>query len=68
MRHQNDDPVTLTVTLDPHTIAALDAWIARSKEPTLSRDEAVRHVLAAALGHDTPSTTIPGLVTGRDIV
>ena len=61
-------PVTLTVTLSAHVAEALDAWIARSTEPTLTRDEAAGHVLAGARGPDTPGPLIPGLVTGRDIV
>lgn len=61
-------PTILTVTLDAHCAKALDAWIARSIDPSMDRNEAAGHVLSAALGHGTPSTTIPGLVTGRDIV
>ena len=66
--HDDQDALSLTVTFDAQLVGALDAWIARSKEPTLTREEAVGHVLRAALGHDTPSTIIPGIVTGRDIV
>jgi hypothetical protein len=61
------EPATIAVTLTPATAAALDAWIARAKDsPT--RGEAIAQLLAGALGSHTPSTTIPGLVTGRDIV
>lgn len=59
---------SLHVRLQPDQLAALDAWIARQPEPRPSRPEAVRQILAGALGSDSPSSTIPNIVTGRDIV
>jgi hypothetical protein len=58
----------LSVRLDADLCAALDAWIARHPEPHPGREEAVRRLLAGALGSSRPSTVMPGLVTGRDIV
>ena len=60
------DPIA--VSLPPATLAALDAWIARSKLPHPTRAEAVALLLAGALGSHAPSTAIPNVVTGRDIV
>lgn len=37
------------VRLQPAQLAALDAWIARQKEPKLTRPEAVRQLLDAGL-------------------
>ena len=36
--------------LDPENIEALDAWAARQPEPRPSRPEAIRRILAEALG------------------
>ncbi|HWW63369.1 MAG TPA: hypothetical protein VNZ43_01280 [Sphingomonadaceae bacterium] len=58
----------MSVRLDPELLAALDAWIARHTEPRPSRPEAIRRVLAGSLGSNHPSTALPGLVTGRDII
>lgn len=58
----------VSVRLDPELLAALDAWIARHPEPQPARPEAIRRLLAGALGSNHPSTVVPGLVTGRDIV
>jgi hypothetical protein len=56
------------VRLHHDQLAALDAWIARQPEPKPTRPEAVRQILAGALGSHSPSTVIPHEVTGRDIV
>jgi hypothetical protein len=58
----------LGVRLQPDQLAALDAWIARCPEPKPSRPEAVRRILAGALGSDSPSSPVVHEVTGRDIV
>ena len=58
----------IAVTLPPATLAALDAWIARSAAPQPSRAEAVAQLLTGVLGAHAPSTAIPSIVTGRDIV
>ena len=60
--------VAVSVRLGPELVAALDAWIARHTEPRPSRPEAIRRVLAGSLGSNHPSTALPGLVTGRDII
>jgi hypothetical protein len=56
------------VRLQPDQLALLDAWVARQPDPKPSRPEAVRQILAGALGAHGPSTMIPKIVTGRDIV
>ncbi len=61
------DPTIIPVPLSPETLAALDAWIARAKGAP-SRGEAVASLLAGALGSHSPSSVLPSLVTGRDIV
>jgi len=38
--------------LQPEQLAALDRWIAAQPEPKLSRPEAIRRLLTAALGQD----------------
>ena len=60
--------VTLSVAFTHDQIEAIDAWIARHDEPRPSRDQAVREIVAGRLGAHGPSTMLPGLVTGRDIV
>ncbi|HWL47015.1 MAG TPA: hypothetical protein VNQ31_04790 [Sphingomonadaceae bacterium] len=60
--------MAVSVRLGPELVAALDAWIARHPEPQPARPEAIRRLLAGALGSNHPSTVVPGLVTGRDIV
>jgi hypothetical protein len=60
--------VPVLVRLQPDQLAALDAWIARCPEPKPSRPEAVRQILAGALGSDRPSSPVVHEVTGRDIV
>ena len=63
-----DQPLTsIDLRLEPAELAALDAWIDRHADPKPSRSEAIRQVLAGVLGGYGPSTTIPKLVTGRDI-
>lgn len=63
-------PTTLTVTLGPAQIEAIDAWIARHPEPKPSREDAVVQLVVGRLGAENglQSTVIPGMVTGRDIV
>lgn len=56
------------VRFEPDQLAALDDWIARHPDPKPSRPEAVRQILAGALGAHGPSSVIPSVVTGRDIV
>jgi hypothetical protein len=41
---------TISVRLQPDQLAALDAWIAWQKEPRPSRAEAIRRLIAKALG------------------
>ena len=60
--------VTLSVAFTRDQIDAIDAWIARHDEPRPGRDQAVREIVAGRLGAHGPSTMLPGLVTGRDIV
>lgn len=62
------DPILISVPLAADTLAALDAWIARADAPKPSRGEAVAALLAGTLGSHRPSTAIPNIVTGRDIV
>lgn len=62
------DEATVTLHLDKTTITALDAWIARHDEPRPTREEAAVQVLEGALGSHSPSTPMPNMVTGRDIV
>jgi hypothetical protein len=45
---------SLNVRLQPEQLAALDAWIARQLDDP-SRPEAVRKLLAVALGSDSPT-------------
>jgi len=59
---------TLTVQFTAQQIEAIDAWIARSKNPSMDREEAVVHLVAGRLGTHGPSTILPNPVTGRDIV
>lgn len=44
----------ITIRLQPEQLAALDAWIARHPDPKPSRPEAIRQVLAGALGGSQP--------------
>ena len=62
------DPMTLSVRFTGEQIAAIDAWIARHDDPKPDRATAVQQLVAGRLGADRPSTMLPGLVTGRDIV
>ena len=63
-----EQPVTsIDLRLEAAELAALDAWIDRHADPKPSRSDAIRQVLAGALGGYGPSTTLPKLVTGRDI-
>ena len=59
---------TLSVTFTDQQIEAIDAWIARHPAPAPTREAAVRELIAGRLGAHGPSTVLPGLVTGRDIV
>jgi hypothetical protein len=58
----------VTIRFQPEQLAAIDAWIARHPDPKPTRPEAVRQIVAGALGSHGPSSTLPGFVTGRDIV
>lgn len=60
--------VTLHVTFTDQQLEAIDGWIARHPAPAPTREEAVRELIAGRLGTHSPSTVLPGLVTGRDIV
>src|SRR3954471_5206142 len=44
--------VPIMLRLQPEQLAALDRWIAAQPEPKLSRPEAIRRLLTAALGQD----------------
>jgi hypothetical protein len=60
----------LTIYFGPDQIKAIDAWIARHPDPKPTREEAVCQLVIGRLGaeDERPSTVLPGLVTGRDIV
>jgi hypothetical protein len=58
----------ITARVPPDQFAALDAWIARFPDPKPSRPEAVRQILAGALGSDSPSSPVVHEVMGRDII
>jgi hypothetical protein len=60
--------LTLTITVTPKLLAAIDDWIARHDEPLPSREEAVCQLVSGRLGADGPSTILPQFTTGRDIV
>jgi hypothetical protein len=66
----SDASTALTITLGPAQVAAIDGWIARHDEPKPTREDAVCQLITARLGaeEEHPSTVIPNLVTGRDIV
>ena len=49
-------------------LAAIDAWIERHPDPKPDRAAAVRELVLGRLGAHAPSTILPNLVTGRDIV
>ncbi len=59
---------TVSVRLPPELVASVDDWIARFSDPSISRGEAIMHILAGRLGSESPSSVVPKLVTGRDIV
>jgi len=63
-----DEDVVVEVRLSGTVLMAVDAWIARHDNPKPSRSEAVASLVAGRLGAHKPSTVLPGLVTGRDIV
>lgn len=63
-----DGGATLKIRFTATQLAAIDAWIARHDEPRPDRAEAVRQIVAGRLGTHLPSTVVPDLVTGRDIV
>ena len=52
---------SLNVRLQPDQLASLDGWIARQSDE-LSRPEAVRKLLAVALGSDSPKRSIDPVV------
>jgi hypothetical protein len=58
----------LTVHFTVDQIEAIDAWIARSRNPEMSREDAVVQIVTGRLGAHGPSTILPDPVTGRDIV
>jgi len=63
------DAVTrIEVDLPGHVLEAVDDWIARHDDPKPSRSDAIAQILAGRLASERPSTIVPGLVTGRDIV
>lgn len=68
MAAQREDDITLSVRFTPTQMRAIDAWIARHGDPKPDRAAAVRELVAGRLGAHAPSTILPGLVTGRDIV
>jgi hypothetical protein len=67
---QTDPQTVLTVSFGPTQIEAIDAWIARHADPKPSREKAVAQLVIGRLGAEDehPSTIMPGIVTGRDIV
>lgn len=58
----------ITIQLDEECVAAVRSWISRSKAPDQSLETAIAHLLAKGVGADAAQTTLPPLVTGRDIV
>jgi hypothetical protein len=63
-----EEEEVIEVRLSGPVLMAVDAWIARHDDPKPSRGEAIARLVAGRLGAHKPSTIIPGLVTGRDIV
>jgi hypothetical protein len=63
-----EEEKVIEVRLAGSVLAAVDAWIARHDDPKPSRGEAIARLVAGRLGAHKPSTIMPGLVTGRDIV
>ena len=43
---------SVVVHLPTGELDALDAWLARQNDPDLTRAEAIRHLVTAALSHD----------------
>jgi hypothetical protein len=58
----------IEVRLSGSVLMAVDAWIARHDDPKPSRSKAIAELVAGRLGAHSPSTIMPDLVTGRDIV
>ncbi|MEH3108028.1 MAG: hypothetical protein PGN09_12350 [Sphingomonas fennica] len=58
----------VTIHLDEECLSAVRNWISRSKAPDQSLESAITHLLAKGVGADAAQTTLPPLVTGRDIV
>jgi len=56
------------IALDASLIEAIDAWIARHDAPRPTREEAIVSLLKGVLGANAPSTVVPNLVTGRDVL
>jgi cytochrome c553 len=54
------DATPVMVRLPPSAIASLDAWIAAQPEPRPSRPEAIRRLLAQALGKGVDAGSIAG--------
>lgn len=67
---ESEPKTPLTIELGAAQIEAIDAWIARHPDPKPTREEAVCRLVIGRLGAEDefPSTVIPGLVTGRDII
>ena len=57
------DTEALTVRVHKMTLTKLDAWIAAQPEPRPSRPEAIRRLLAEALG----KTTDAGSIAAEDL-
>ena len=61
-------PESIIVAFEADELAAIDAFIARAPDPKPDRSEAVRQLVRGRLAVDGPSTILPDMVTGRDIV
>ncbi|SNS09977.1 hypothetical protein SAMN06295912_101336 [Sphingomonas laterariae] len=62
-----NETTRLQIDLTDDDVEALDAWIERHADPRPTREEALRLIVAGALGTHRPSTILPNIVTGRDI-
>jgi Arc/MetJ-type ribon-helix-helix transcriptional regulator len=54
------DATPISVRLPPSDLASLDAWISARPEPRPSRPEAIRRLLAEALGKGVDAGSIAG--------
>jgi hypothetical protein len=61
-------PTTVSIDFTDQELEAIDAFIARAPDPKPDRAEAVRQLVRGRLAAHGPSTILPDLVTGRDIV